>query len=93
MTKGPRPVKVHWVDSTSDGPGWTACKDLTEPLNLEVLTVGWLVAENEEAVDIAHSWAPGTGEHQLEQVCGRITIPRVAIRSIVDLAPNEALAV
>ena len=71
---------VEWIDSHS-GNGWTRMEDFDEKAALSMTplhSVGWAIAENDEALCLAQSVG---NPSNTEQFNGTITIPKVAIKS------------
>ena len=75
MSDVPKLVRVEWIDAFA-GMGWAA----TFNPPTEVLTVGWLAAEELDYVVVCTSWDPDTGEFN---AC--MTIPRVCVSSIKEI--------
>lgn len=65
-------IELVWIDSKGGGD-WEFFEDLVSKAAI-VKTIGYLISEDEESITIAHSIAKN-------QCCGRITIPKVCIRS------------
>jgi hypothetical protein len=68
-------VLIEWIDSHHQ-TGWVC--EVPEAKVMHCRSVGWVVAENEEALVLAASLAEG-------QHCGEMTIPKCSIREIKDL--------
>jgi len=71
-----RPVYVEWIDSSTTR-GW---QQPDQDHDLRCWSLGFLVAECEESITLAHSVA-ATGD-----VCDQITIPRAAITLFRDIS-------
>ena len=65
-------VEIEWIDSKSGGD-WEYL-DVIVPKVAKVKTTGYLINEDDKSVTLAHSIAKN-------QCCGRITIPKVCIKS------------
>ena len=74
-------VRVDWLDSSMT-EGWHGMNfdAQLKPVVSKCVTVGRLLANTKKAVTLAGSW----GTHP-DQACAVMTIPRCAIRSIVEL--------
>ena len=72
MMKEYKKVEIEWVDSKF-GAGWEYLDEI-EPRAAEVRTIGHLISEDEVSITLAHSISE-------KQCCGRITIPKVCIKS------------
>jgi hypothetical protein len=79
-----RIVCVVWVDSHTVGHSSWVDKDdesLVDPGSLECKSVGYLWGEDEDSITLV--------AHQAHnELAGDITIPKVAIKSMVDLKEN-----
>ena len=75
-------VRVSWVDSY--GPhGWILLRHVLEPSSMDVVSVGWVVQDQADRLTlVAHIQDPS---HDSPNVDGCLTIPKVAIKSIVVL--------
>ena len=73
-------VLIEWVDAVFHDM-WEAIDD-TEPTDMKVLSVGWLVRDTPEYKQIVP-------HQQCEQVRGGMSIPSSAIRKITKLAIIE----
>ena len=80
-------VEVRWVDSmVLENGTWQTREELEKAFGkMEHRSCGFLYAEREEAIILALSIYEPTGAAQ-----GATLIPRVAIRSVVDLEPTDA---
>jgi hypothetical protein len=76
-------VRVRWVDSTSPRSAWTSVKDWDGVGSLGCISVGYLIAEDNESKTIAPHLAYPHDEDQC-QGNGIIVIPSGAI-VLVDL--------
>lgn len=76
---------IRWIDSASED-GWRSMRRMEDPRTVPCMTVGWVVAESDEALTVFGTWAPET-ESTTEQVCSGMTIPKAAIlsRTVVRL--------
>ena len=76
MTKRDRLLYVEWNDACSHDNSWMR-RDTYERTNRcdEIQSVGWLVAENDQAITLCASRS--TVNNQLS---GDVTIPKSAIR-------------
>ena len=71
--------RVKWLDSRGATDHWIRIEDLAENHALEMTSVGFIIFENEIEIQIA----PHIGiEENFEktQVCGVMTIPKIAIK-------------
>ena len=75
-----RLVKINWVDSRGVQSHWAHLSD-QETSICRCVSVGFVMAENDEFIDIAP-------HHAGDQTCGNMTIPKVCITKIEDIA-NE----
>jgi len=68
---------VEWQDSQTTFTGWTLTEDIDPDLPRagSIVSVGFLIRENDEAILIA----PHFGGINAQQVCGAMTIPKLAI--------------
>ena len=78
-----RLVLVEWEDSQRPLAGWGWIDELAAPDPSNCISVGYLVAENKAAINIAGTVADL--DYQRHQACGIVTIPRRAIKRIMDL--------
>lgn len=78
-----RLVAVEWEDSQRPLPSWQWIEDYALPDAVRCVSVGFLVAENEQALALA----PNLGDvnEGRPQGCGIIRIPRSAVRRLSDL--------
>ncbi len=84
-----RLVIVEWVDSVQPKPAWVHLSDYEPRQALTIASVGWLIHEGRDSLDIA----PNIGGLDTEadgQVSGVITIPTRCVVKIADL--HEAAA-
>lgn len=86
MDKEYRLVLVEWVDSHGCSVNWANMDDVRVALTV-CHSAGYLVAETDEAVVIVPHVARGEVVIPEGQGCGDMTIPKVAVKSIVDLVP------
>ena len=78
-----RLVAVEWEDSQRPLAPWVWLDEYTLPEVVRCVSVGFLVAENEQALAVAPNL--GDVDHGRPQGCGIIRIPRSAVRKIVEL--------
>ena len=71
-------VEVEWIDSATRD-GWGSIAEHTDPAPLVCRTAGYLLVQDDKKVVIAHS------QHEDGDVCGSMTIPRVAVRRFTRL--------
>ena len=81
----PKLVLVKWIDSVQS-MAWNF-DDYEAPKPKVCESVGWLLAQNDEAVVVT-----GNMTDKCEQHCGDMVIPTVAIKSITDLSVADAPA-
>lgn len=76
---------IEWVDSMGAGSNWSGIEDVEPPEPLVCLSAGWVVSESEHVVVVVPH---RTVQHDVAhlQGCGDMTIPKVAIRSRLDIA-------
>ena len=77
MELAKRPVWVEWVDS-NQRHGWHSPEDV-QPDKMECITLGFLVGESEDAVQIADSVSA------LGSAGCIVTIPRCAITKLCEV--------
>lgn len=82
-----RLVLVEWVDSYICATDWANLDDVRFSLTV-CHSAGYLVAETKDAVVVVPHVARGEVLIPEGQGCGDMTIPKVAIKSIVDLVPR-----
>jgi hypothetical protein len=82
-------VMIKWVDSFNRATGWINTPNWKVGEPCTVTTVGWIVAEGNDAMDVAQSMSPET-ELRHEQVHNVISIPMGAILNIRPIAASEA---
>jgi hypothetical protein len=76
----PYPYEViEWVDSSGAGH-WKTLPQSKPPSLTRCISVGWVIGETKECVEIASTWSPEDDTTD-EQCCGDMTIPKVAIVS------------
>jgi hypothetical protein len=78
-----RLVAVEWEDSQRPLPSWQWLDEYQLPDAVRCISVGFLVAETDDALAIAPNL--GDLEHPRVQGAGIIRIPRSAVRRIADL--------
>lgn len=80
-----RLVLVRWVDSYGCSARW---EDIDEnfdaPEIVECESVGWLIYEDKNSLVVVPHIVEAT-KRTKRQGCGDMTIPRCAVKSIVDL--------
>ena len=80
-----RLVLVDWLDSCGCSSSWEDVDEDMKPSVPACRSVGWLAHDGDDLkVIIPHMAENKSGR----QGCGDMTIPAVAIRRIVDLAPT-----
>lgn len=76
---------IVWEDSVQPGPNWAYIHDLPEPEPLQIVTVGFIVGENDHAIQVAQSLSQGA-----RQCMAVMTIPVGMIRErAVIWEPDE----
>ena len=74
MALTPRPVFVEWVDSTHLAPGgWIDRDSAAEQGPCSVVTVGWLIGDDGQAVTLAQSIT------EADDVTGAFVVPRSCV--------------
>jgi hypothetical protein len=68
---------VEWEDSARPIPAWQWIEDYELPKTIRCLSVGYLIAETDEAIALAPNL--GDIEQPKAQACGIIRIPQRAI--------------
>lgn len=68
---------VEWEDSARPISAWQWIEDYALPKTIRCLSVGYLIAETEDAIALAPNL--GDIEQQKAQACGIIRIPQRAI--------------
>ena len=76
-------VCVEWIDSVGVGQDWRSFEDISL-IEHRCFTVGYLVAENDLALVVVPHLSP-EDEVAMEQGCGDMLIPRVAVKSVSKL--------
>lgn len=76
-------VKIEWVDSIS-GSSWEGINSAKDIRPGNAVSVGFLLDAGEDYVTICQNYIGDKGQ---EQICNTMSIPRVAIRSIVNITP------
>lgn len=75
-TKYPYPlVEVLWIDAETDGDGWLSPDEKT-PVAPEVITVGFLVYDKDDIIQIASTIAVDKSHNS------RIIIPKGMVKSM-----------
>ncbi len=67
-------VSLSWIDSIVGPEGWQFIEDIKERRPSKVCTTGFLFAETDDYITIAHSYTK-------TQVQGRLMIPKCSIVS------------
>lgn len=81
-------VAVEWVDSYGCGAEWEEMP-VRAPSAHHCYSVGWMTAKTKDVVVIVPHISPENAEiGGNEQGCGDMTIPRCAVRKIVNLEPK-----
>lgn len=72
--------RIEWTDSQLSYASWTHLEDIdpARPFEHQMLTVGWVIRENEGAILIASSLG-NTDGCGTPQVCHAMTIPKRCI--------------
>lgn len=84
-----RLVLVTWLDSFGCSSSWAEIeRPLVAPKPITCRSVGWLLHSDEQCVVIVPHIARDSGS-TVEQGCGDMTIPTVAVVSIEDLVPRS----
>lgn len=76
-----RLVLVEWVDSYHAPMDWSELDDDSKILLCR--SVGWLARENKDCLTVVPHWT------DFEHGCGEMTIPRVAVKRIQELAVTK----
>lgn len=77
-------VVVDWIDSCSSR-GWVDKESLQMSVPLPCSSVGWLLKEDKECIVIIPHISDTTEDGDFRQGSGDITIPKVAIKRIVEI--------
>jgi hypothetical protein len=82
---------IEWQDSQTTFPHWTHLDETDPKLPVagRMQSVGWIIAENDEAVLVAANTGT-TGDTDVGQVCAVMTIPKLAITARRALVPRKA---
>lgn len=83
----PRLVMVDWVDSAQPCSEWRYMTDLPKLEAVRCLTVGWIVAEDNNVIMLVQS--VGEVETQDTQVSGLMRIPVASVTKIVKLSEDD----
>lgn len=76
----PVPVLVEWDDSAHLVPGsWMGRAEASKTGVCGILTVGWLIGEDEKCITIAQSIS------EADDVTGAFVIPRTVVRRVKRL--------
>lgn len=81
-------ILVEWVDSLQPVTGWHMADDLPALEAAKCKTVGWLVAENDDAMMIAQNIA--NPDSSQEQAGGLMRIPKCCVTSASVLSSRLA---
>lgn len=81
----PQLVMIEWLDSAQPLPSWRHLDDLPELAVVKCVSVGWLVAENDDVKMLAPNIG-GCCSGENSQASGFIRIPASAVTRIVGLA-------
>jgi hypothetical protein len=73
--KETRPELIVWIDAKGGG-GWESLKDRPEPRGIVCYTIGWVIGESPEAIEVIQTISP-INESCVED----ITIPKDYIQS------------
>lgn len=76
-------ILVEWEDSARPISSWQWIDEYVVPQIVKCLSVGFLIAETNEALALAPNLGDVTCERK--QAAGIIRIPRSAVRSMVEL--------
>jgi hypothetical protein len=76
-------ILVEWEDSARPISAWQWVDEYEIPQIVKCLSVGFLIAETDEALALAPNLGDVTCERT--QAAGIIRIPRSAVRSVVEL--------
>lgn len=80
-------VLVEWEDSAGCASEWTPLEG-SAPEPFLVLSVGWVLHADKCLTLVPHRTAVASDKAPL-QGCGDMTIPRSAIRKIIDLSQSD----
>jgi len=71
-------VEVEWTDSSFLGQGWVSQEFTAIPASIECSSMGYLTKEDGDYIVLTPHWSP-------ECVAGVMAIPKIAIKSMVEL--------
>jgi hypothetical protein len=77
----PKPVEVHWLDSSADGGWHTAEETLARARAMPCTSVGYLLHRDTTTVVLVQSHSPEEGE-RLEQWADALTIPASTVKKV-----------
>ncbi len=77
-------VLVHWLDSALDDSRWCSRDEAQSLEPASCLSVGWLMALDEDRLVLAASWSP-------DEVGEVVAIPRACVIAIYKLATGKPL--
>ena len=80
-------VKVAWLDSRGCHDHWATLDDLREAKPCIIWSVGWVIAETDEYIQIV----PHLGTDP-DQGCGDMVIPKIAIQDMDQELPSLRVA-
>ena len=86
MTKGEM-VLVEWEDSAQGHAEWQYLDDMDPPANIKCRTVGWLVNQTEDVLQLGAT----LGGINDSQVAGTITILAKCVVTIKPLATSSSV--
>jgi hypothetical protein len=76
----PRPVLIEWDDSTHITPGgWIDREVATTVGSCSIVTVGWLIADDDDTVTICQSIT------EADDCTGTFAIPKAVVRKMKKL--------
>lgn len=77
MTKPYKLLKVEWLDSHMPSSGWKPMDNMDTPVDMPIVTVGFLISQTKTMIRLAASVGDFGTEN--EQVTGIISIPKCCI--------------
>ncbi len=81
MSESMKIALIEWIDSKGVTSDWEHLEDLTKLEPVLVRSVGFLLKSNDDYKTLTQSVGLADNPSDI-QVCGRITIPAVCIKSI-----------
>lgn len=77
-------VEIEWLDIITQS-GWSVMKDVLEAEPIQCKTIGYLVAERETHITVAHSLQPDSSDYTV--------IPLGCVKNIrkIEVDKNESL--